>query len=255
MMQYFNIHLASQVSGVTAATIRVWEKRYQAIIPKRASNGHRLYSQEDIQKLTLLSLLTGAGHNIGKIAHLELEELKKIYKILFNHTFKDHGIPKNSQLTANFDEILQNILAGIKAKKYQIIGHELEKALLATSPKSICYQIILPILKELSERADEKVSNLISFFLGKLIWNRIADNQGIPVMIISNGQSLNALILGVILSENGRVPYFNSQSEFESAHEQGGFEQVYSMIPSELDSFLYFLQDLEEALPRMRHHL
>ena len=78
-MQYFNIQLASQLSGVASATIRAWEKRYNAVVPDRAENKHRLYSENDIEKLAVLFSLTELGQSIGKIAHLELEELKVIY--------------------------------------------------------------------------------------------------------------------------------------------------------------------------------
>jgi DNA-binding transcriptional MerR regulator len=78
-MQYFNIQVASQLSGVASATIRAWEKRYNAVIPDRAENKHRLYSEKDIEKLALLFKLTELGQGIGKIAHLDLNELKDIY--------------------------------------------------------------------------------------------------------------------------------------------------------------------------------
>ena len=53
-MQYFNIQVASQLSGVASATIRAWEKRYNAVVPERGDNQHRLYSEKDIEKLALL---------------------------------------------------------------------------------------------------------------------------------------------------------------------------------------------------------
>ena len=55
-MQYFNIQIASQLSDVAAATIRAWEKRYTAVVPSRAENGHRLYSETDIEKLSMRPL-------------------------------------------------------------------------------------------------------------------------------------------------------------------------------------------------------
>ena len=50
-MQYFNIQVASQLSGVASATIRAWEKRYNAVVPERGDNKHRLYSEKDIEIL------------------------------------------------------------------------------------------------------------------------------------------------------------------------------------------------------------
>jgi len=72
MMQYFNIQVASQLSGVASATIRAWEKRYNAVVPERGDNKPRLYSEKDIEKLALLFLLTEVGQSIGTIAHLDI---------------------------------------------------------------------------------------------------------------------------------------------------------------------------------------
>jgi DNA-binding transcriptional MerR regulator len=83
-MQYFNIQVASQLSGVASATIRAWEKRYNAVVPERADNKHRLYSEKDIEKLAVLFRLTEVGQSIGKIAHLDLEKLKIIYTSLLH---------------------------------------------------------------------------------------------------------------------------------------------------------------------------
>jgi len=67
-MSQYNIHIASQLSGVAAATIRAWEKRYKALVPDRADNGHRLYSDIDIEKLTIAS----ASHPILVTLFLKL---------------------------------------------------------------------------------------------------------------------------------------------------------------------------------------
>ena len=79
-MSLFNIHIASQLSGVAAATIRAWEKRYNVLTPQRADNGHRLYSEPDIEKLSILQQLTRQGLSIGKIAGLTNDELKTLLK-------------------------------------------------------------------------------------------------------------------------------------------------------------------------------
>lgn len=269
MMQYFNIQVASQVSGVTSATIRAWEKRYHTVTPERASNGHRLYSNDDIQKLSLLSKLTEIGQNIGKIAHLSIEELKSVYQQVFNHPFENVGIPFYDP-EIEFNTIFQNISRAVQAKKFQIIGHELEKALLQTNPRSLCLQVIIPLLKEF-DRLKEKdaLINLLSFFLGKIIWNSISESDKSEEILIfsSEPNGILPLILGVVLIEKKSVPYFIFQNEEdlnEFIHEKPSLklftfsdialEGVLSTrIPSEVDSFRDFLNGLEEAPQRMKH--
>lgn len=72
------ITYVARQTGLSIHVIRVWEKRYGAVQPLRASNNRRLYSQEDIERLQLLREATLAGYAIGQIAratHAELEAL------------------------------------------------------------------------------------------------------------------------------------------------------------------------------------
>ena len=57
-------------------TIRVWERRYELIVPGRSETGRRLYSENDIAKLTLVKRLTELGHSISSLAKLSTDELR-----------------------------------------------------------------------------------------------------------------------------------------------------------------------------------
>ena len=74
------IKLVARQTGLSVHTIRVWEKRYGAVRPIRASNNRRLYSDEDIERLRLLRQATLAGHSIGQIAQSSLPELKRLLR-------------------------------------------------------------------------------------------------------------------------------------------------------------------------------
>ena len=45
------------MTGLTDHTIRVWERRYSAVVAERADNGRRQYSEQDVEKLGLLKRL------------------------------------------------------------------------------------------------------------------------------------------------------------------------------------------------------
>ena len=64
-------------TGLAAPTIRIWEKRYGAVTPDRTETNRRLYSFEDVARLTLLRSLTERGHSIGNIANLSLPQLQE----------------------------------------------------------------------------------------------------------------------------------------------------------------------------------
>lgn len=73
-----SIKFAARKSGLTTHVIRVWEKRYDAVSPNRTDTNRRLYSEAEIERLTLLRAATHGGHSIGNIARLSLEKLKEL---------------------------------------------------------------------------------------------------------------------------------------------------------------------------------
>jgi DNA-binding transcriptional MerR regulator/methylmalonyl-CoA mutase cobalamin-binding subunit len=65
-------------TGLSPHVIRAWEKRYGAIAPLRTDSNHRLYSNDDIERLILLHKVTTAGHAIGRVARLPMAELAQL---------------------------------------------------------------------------------------------------------------------------------------------------------------------------------
>jgi DNA-binding transcriptional MerR regulator/methylmalonyl-CoA mutase cobalamin-binding subunit len=63
-------------TGLSPHLIRIWEKRYQAVVPYRSNTNRRLYSDEDIERLTLLRRATQSGEAISQIAVLSTDELR-----------------------------------------------------------------------------------------------------------------------------------------------------------------------------------
>ena len=72
----FGIGAVARLTGLTDHTIRVWERRYEAIVAERAANGRRVYTGADIEKLKLLKMLTDQGVSIGRIANESVDDLR-----------------------------------------------------------------------------------------------------------------------------------------------------------------------------------
>jgi DNA-binding transcriptional MerR regulator len=177
-MQYFNIQVASQLSGVASATIRAWEKRYNAVVPERADNKHRLYSEKDIEKLAVLFRLTEIGQSIGKIAHLELDKLKEIYTSLMHKPYDEIEVVTPNHEQVDYEKILANFYIALSAYKIDIISHELEKAKTMLSPRDLCLNILIPLYQEIGSKVmrgeltvaqEHTLSAIVSFHVGQMI--------------------------------------------------------------------------------------
>jgi DNA-binding transcriptional MerR regulator/methylmalonyl-CoA mutase cobalamin-binding subunit len=58
--------------------IRAWEKRYDVVRPVRSTNGRRLYSDADVNRLLLLAQATSTGRTIKQVAHLKGTALEAV---------------------------------------------------------------------------------------------------------------------------------------------------------------------------------
>lgn len=74
----FRSGVAARLSGVPVETLRVWERRYGVIRPARSARGQRLYSAEDVRRLTLIKQLLDQGFAIGTVFNLPKEELTRL---------------------------------------------------------------------------------------------------------------------------------------------------------------------------------
>jgi DNA-binding transcriptional MerR regulator len=73
----YGIGAVARLTGLSDHTIRVWERRYGAVVAERAANGRRVYCPADVEKLGLLKALTDQGLAIGQIAADSLEALRE----------------------------------------------------------------------------------------------------------------------------------------------------------------------------------
>ncbi len=64
-----------RLTGLTPDTLRAWERRYQAVTPKRSENGRRMYESSQVERLKLLARLVKSGRSISSVAKLSDAEL------------------------------------------------------------------------------------------------------------------------------------------------------------------------------------
>ena len=75
IQQDFTIKDLENISGIKAHTIRIWEKRYNLLEPKRTDTNIRYYSHENLQKILNVVLLSKNGYKISRIAKMSREEM------------------------------------------------------------------------------------------------------------------------------------------------------------------------------------
>ena len=107
--QDFTIKDLENISGIKAHTIRIWEKRYNLLHPKRTNTNIRLYSNNDLQKLLNIVLLNNNNFKISKIAKMSDNEfLNASREVVFKSAIDDQAINRLKLSMFQFDKILFN---------------------------------------------------------------------------------------------------------------------------------------------------
>jgi len=224
----YSIQLASKISGVGVHTIRAWEKRYQAVVPQRNPSGRREYSDQDIERLSLLSELCSLGHTIGKIAQLPTQELKSQLEKLGKQSdgsLVTHEVAKytlrNTSASFNLNESLSLLFASLEGYQIDIISKELNRLKLVLNPRDLALKVISPLLNELEVGVGTSkyniaqknaLSALVKFHIGHILFhgNNLKSGRPHKVLLCSPEGSFNefGILLGALLCSFYNLPFY-----------------------------------------------
>ncbi len=71
----YEIHEVAELTGLAAARLRVWERRYEVVRPQRMTNGYRAYTADQVALLRAFARLIDGGERIGDLAARPREEV------------------------------------------------------------------------------------------------------------------------------------------------------------------------------------
>ncbi len=73
----YRIGTVSRLTGIPAVTLRMWERRYGVVEPRRTDGRNRLYSRDEIGRLALIKRLVDKGNAISTVATLSVNQLEE----------------------------------------------------------------------------------------------------------------------------------------------------------------------------------
>lgn len=141
----YSIKYVSTVTGLSEHRIRAWEKRYKLLTPNRSAKGRRLYDDQDIHKLKLVSTLIDRGAKVGELAKLNSSQLEERVGQTATVSLKGRKLTQDEVTLKKF--ILKQSLVD---KRYDLFQHEVTRSQ-EVSPLSYLDDFILPLVKDLSD--------------------------------------------------------------------------------------------------------
>jgi len=211
MNEKHSMKVAARRTGLSPHLIRMWERRYGAVVPDRTSTGRRFYSDEDIARLDLLRRATESGESIGQIANLSLSDLG----ILAGSPSAAPSVRAPRDGVATAAEYLERALQFTRRLDPEALESTLLEASSALGQTQFLDNVIMPLLDktgELWERGDMRISHehmatsVVRSLLGSIVVTQVADIRG-PLMISTTpfGQyhELGALVAAVVAVSAG----------------------------------------------------
>ena len=134
-------------TGLTPDVLRAWEKRYGAVDPHRSPGGHRMYSDEDLDRLVLLQRVTALGRGIGQVAKLPTHALRAV--------LMEDGSGLEASGSAHDGVIASEVYSDALARVEALDGPGLERMLrrgaLLLGVNGLAEQVIVPLLGEMED--------------------------------------------------------------------------------------------------------
>lgn len=210
----YSIQVVAKMCGLSAHTIRAWERRHSAVVPARDEAGRRLYSKEHVKRLQTLSRLCQTGFTISKLAPMDdtsLEDLLESVDVapvgvsgtLSALSFKDghahhhgHHEEKNHMSNSELESSLTGMILALRHYQLSILGHEFEKVIQGVGPRDLVHKVMTPLLEEvwrlseagsLSKAQKQTITTLMKFYVGPVAFGAGKPFQeGRPTMLIAS---------------------------------------------------------------------
>jgi DNA-binding transcriptional MerR regulator len=266
MRAVYSIKDLEKISGIKAHTIRIWERRYNIVEPKRTATNIRFYSDADLKRLLNISILNQNGIKISKIAHLDDEQLRgRVLDLCLDGRNNDVQIESMMIAMLDLDEHkFVNILSasiiklGFEECMEQILFPFLDRIGVLWQTGSINpaqehfisnlvrQKLIVAIDNEMQNKEPEGLK-LIMFLperelheLGLLFYNLMARKEGVGVIYLGVSVPLNDL--AKVQELTGAHAFFTSVI---SAKDKEELEDLFQQYRETLPGFPFLVTGLQ----------
>jgi methylmalonyl-CoA mutase cobalamin-binding subunit len=214
------IAVVAERTGLSQDVLRVWERRYQAVEPRRDRAGQRIYSDADLRRLRLLHAATRGGRAIGSIARLSEKALLKMVT-------EDAAARAERALTSpppvDATEIVNTALKLTRSLEPGALDGHLRRAIMTLGLNGFLERVAVPLLRRIGDewhagRLSPALEHFGSSTLYDIIVERMrsfAPRPGAPSILIATPagerHAIGAALVGAHAAVEGwRVIYLGA---------------------------------------------
>lgn len=190
----FPIGTVSEQTGVNTVTLRAWERRYGLLKPRRTPKGHRLYSQQDVERIRQVLTLLDQGIPVGRVRDVIDSQSRR--PVLLPPT-------SNAESDDPWRHYRQLFLRWIHKLDARSLEHAFNEATSLYSLELVARKLLMPLYQQLrQQRADLPATSADHAFLHEFLCAKLGARY-----LKNNSQATNGkhLLLLNMLAEDAQV--------------------------------------------------
>ena len=252
----FSISDLQKFSGIQPQTIRMWEKRYNALQPIRSEGNTRYYNDDQLKRLLNIVSLSHAGLKISKICKLTNNEIHELLESEIHKTRSD-----DKQIEYFISQLIHYALGYDEFAIDKILSECIDLFGVQTTYKQIIYPLLIRVglmwcQDSICPAQEHFLSGLIRQKLFTAINNITASPRSInPTWLLflpeDESHDIGLLFAHYLLRlRNQRIIYLGANVPFESIHDV--------MQHQHIEHILFFfirirpVDEAEQYLQRLR---
>jgi MerR family transcriptional regulator, light-induced transcriptional regulator len=179
----YSIRVTSRLTGISADTLRMWERRYGFPKPQRNEAGVRVYSDDDVERLILVSRALKAGYRAGEVILKSPNELKQILTNSARSRVEAMTAPPS----------VRSLMSTLLADDAVALRMELRQCVATLGPRRFLIEVAGPLVEEVGEawargqlevRHEHLISETLSTQL-RLLLSAYEGNTSGPIILLT----------------------------------------------------------------------
>lgn len=192
-METLSIGAVVRLTGISADTLRTWERRYGFPTPQRNESGHRRYARTEFERLVKVKGLVAQGHRPSEVIRMTDEDLAQAAGQVVPIGPSQSAVRRGLSLPQRASELSLGILLKIEKLQAQGIEHLLDVAWQEMGPHAAVEHVLVPTLVQvgahwrngrLGVHHEHLFSARVSCFLTRH-WQPLSDRNCGPLVVMA----------------------------------------------------------------------
>jgi MerR family transcriptional regulator, light-induced transcriptional regulator len=150
----YNIGVVARMTGVSMATLRAWERRYNFPESERTAGGHRLYSERDVMRLRWVKDRIDEGMQTAQAVNA-LHHQEQTGKLAMAEPMQPPADEKSTRVSPHLPMQRQELVRALISRDLSRADTILGEALALSSPEDLILDVIGPGLAQVGEAWEE----------------------------------------------------------------------------------------------------